>query len=105
VRFRRWRVYGERGLAGRRGAVWLSGEVLTVALDEEALAQYRIGYAAESCRIASVTDARLFATRHPSAQPFLGGLGDVEWRPAMPLRPYTARRPRGVSDVQLRLLP
>ncbi len=40
LRFRRWRVYGERGLAGRRGAVWLSGEALTVAYGEEALGPY-----------------------------------------------------------------
>jgi hypothetical protein len=30
VRFRRWRIYGERGLAGDEGAVWLKGENLTV---------------------------------------------------------------------------
>ena len=105
LRFRRWRVYGERGLVGRRGAVWLSGEVLMVAYGDEALAQYRVGYAAEARRIASVTDARLFATRHPPPQPFLGELGDVDWHPAMPLRPSAARRPRGTSGPQLRLLP
>ncbi len=104
VRFRRWRVYGERGLAGRRGAVWLSGEVLTVTYDEEALAQYRVGYAAETQRIASLTDARLFAPRHPSPQPFLAGLSDVEWHLAMPLRPYATRRSRGTADGQLRLV-
>jgi hypothetical protein len=31
VRYKRWRIYGERGLARRRGAVWLFGEVLSVA--------------------------------------------------------------------------
>jgi hypothetical protein len=75
--------------------VWLSGEVLTVAYEEEALAQYRVGYAAET---------RLFATRHASPQPFLAGLGDVEWHPAMQLRPFAARRQRHASDDQLRLV-
>ena len=83
----------------------MSGEALTVAYGEEALAQYRVGYAPEASRIAALTDGRLFATRHPSPQPFLPGLGDVDWRPAMPLRPYAARRPQGASDAQLRLLP
>ncbi len=104
VRFRRWRVYGERGLAGQRGAVWLSGEVLTVAYAEEALAQYVVAYAAETQRIAALTDGHLFATRHSSPQPFLPGLGEVDWLSAMPLRPYAARRPRNASEVQLRLL-
>jgi hypothetical protein len=98
-------VYGERGLAGRRGAVWLSGDVLTVAYDDEALAQYAVACAPETRRIAALTDARLFATRYPSPQPLLSGLGDVEWRAAMPLRPYAPRRPRGTADAQLRLLP
>jgi hypothetical protein len=80
--FRRWRVYGERGLAGQRGAVWLSGEVLTVAYAEEALAQYAVAYAAETRRIVALTDVRLFATRHPLPQPFLPGLGEVDWLPA-----------------------
>jgi hypothetical protein len=105
VRFRRWRVYGERGLAGQRGAVWLAGEALTVAHGDEALAPYRVGYAAEARRIARLTEARLFATGHPSPQPFLGDLDDVEWHPAMPLRPYAARQPRATSAAQLRLLP
>ncbi len=103
LRYRRWRVYGERGLAGRRGAVWLAGGVLTVAFDEEALAQYAVAYVAATRRIAALTDARLFATRHRSPQPLWSGLGEVEWRPVMPLRPYAGRRPRKATDAQLRL--
>jgi hypothetical protein len=104
LRFRRWRIYGERGLAGHWGAVRLSSDVLTVVYDEEALAQYAVAYAPETRRIAALTDARLFATCHPSPQPFLSGLGEVEWRPVMPLRPYAGRRPRQATDAQLRLL-
>jgi hypothetical protein len=103
LRFRRWRVYGERGLAGRRGAVWLSGDTLTVAYDEEALAQYAAAFAPGTRRIAALTDARLFATRHPSPQPFLANLGETEWHPVMRLRPYATRRPRYAIDAQLRL--
>lgn len=44
VRFRHWRVYGERGLAGDAAAVWLYGETLTVSFADEALAQYTVSY-------------------------------------------------------------
>jgi putative transposase len=104
VRFRHWRVYGERGLAGRRGAVWVSGERLTVAFNEKALAEYQVGYAPETRRIEHLTDARLFATHHPSPQPFLSGLGEVAWHPAIRLRPYAPRPKRHPSDDQLRLM-
>jgi len=104
LRFRRWRVYGERGLAGRRGAVWLSGEVLTIAYEEEALVQYTVAYASETRRIAALTDARLFATRHASPQPFLADLSEIEWHLVMPLRPYARQRSRHAIDAQLRLL-
>ena len=30
LRFRHWRLYGERGLAGERAAVWVDGETLTI---------------------------------------------------------------------------
>jgi transposase InsO family protein len=103
VRFRRWRVYGERGLAGQRGAVWLSGEVLTVAYEEEALTQYAVAYASETRRIATLTDARLFPTRYPSPQPFLPGLGEVASLLAMPLRPYAVRRSLNAINAQLQL--
>ena len=31
ARFRRWRLYGERGLAKQPAALWLSSEYLTIA--------------------------------------------------------------------------
>lgn len=53
------------------------------------------------------TNARLFANRHASPQPFLWGLAEVAWQLVLRLRPYRARRPRrvGPDDHQLRLLP
>ena len=77
---------------------------MTVAYDEEALAQYAVAYAPETRRIAALTAARLFATRYHSLQPLLSGLGEVERRPIMPLRPYARRRPGKTTDAQLRLL-
>jgi hypothetical protein len=32
VRFRNWRIYGERGLAGKAAAIWLYEDHLTLQL-------------------------------------------------------------------------
>jgi len=92
LRYKRWRVYGECGLAGRKGSVWLFGEVLTVAFGDDTLAQYRVSYEPAERHIRALTDARLFETRHPSPQPFLWDLSGVEWHAVLRLRPYKKRR-------------
>jgi len=78
--------------------------VLTIAYEEEALAQYTVAYASETRRIAALTSARLFATRYASPQPFLANLSEIEWHLAMALRPYARQRSRRATDAQLRLL-
>jgi transposase len=55
LRYKRWRIYGERGLAGRRGAIWLFGELLTVAYEEDTLVQYQVHYDPETRRIRELT--------------------------------------------------
>ncbi len=105
LRYKRWRIYGERGLAGERGAVWLFGEVLTVAYEEEPLAQYQVRYARESRQIAALTEERVFPPRYPSPQPYLWTLDDLEWHAVMPLPPYRGRRGQGVPEGQARLFP
>ena len=44
LRFRHWRLYGERGLTGERAAVWVNEETLTVEYATDTLARYRVGY-------------------------------------------------------------
>jgi transposase InsO family protein len=105
VRYKRWRIYGERGLARRRGAVWLFGEVLSVAFEDDTLAQYRVHYEPQTRRIAALTDAHLFETGHASPQPFLWDLGDVEWHLVRHVRPYRPRRRPTVISVQDPLFP
>ena len=105
LRYKRWRIYGERGLAGQRGAVWLFGDVLTVAYDEDALAQYRVRFARGSRRIAALTVERIYPSRYPSPQPYLWALDELEWHAVMPLPPYQARRTQGTTVAQARLLP
>lgn len=103
MRYKRWRIYGERGLAGQRGAVWLFGEVLTVAYGEESLAQYRVQYSPKGRQLAAVTDPHLFTSPHPSPQPPLWDMAEVEWHLILPLPPYRARTPRTAPEGQLAL--
>ncbi len=103
VRFRHWRFYGERGLAGKRAVVWLDGETLTVEYASEALAQYQVALEADGHRLRRVDEPRLFPTRYPSPQPFLPALDDTAWHPAGRLAPYRPRRRRGDDGRQVPL--
>jgi hypothetical protein len=105
VRFRHWRVYGERGLAGREAAVWVLGETLTIEYATEALAQYRLTYEADGRHIRAVSEPRLFATRHQSPQSWLPRLEALDWQPARQLSRYRARRIRQRLAAQLLLFP
>ena len=93
VRFRHWRLYGERGLAGERAAVWLWDETLTIEHAAETLAQYRVAAAADG-RLREVADPRFFTTGHASPQPFLAPLDETDWYPAQRMAPYRPRRKR-----------
>lgn len=103
VRFRHWRLYGERGLAHERAAVWIHGETLTVEHETETLAQYRVKLDADGRSLRAVSDPRLYATCHASRQPFLGPFDAVEWSPARRLTPYRPRRQRSGEATQERL--
>jgi len=92
VRYRHWRFYGERGLAGAEAAVWTFGDELTVEYATETLAQYRVALAPEGRAIRAVSEPRLFVTRHQSPRPFLPSLEMVAWHPARELARYAARR-------------
>ena len=105
VRYRRWRIYGERGLAGRRAAVWLFGETLTLEFKEEALAQYEVAYEPDARHIRQITNPLLFAHRFPSPQPFLWDVSDVPWHKVLRVPPSRPRRTRPAEAVQLSLFP
>ncbi|HEX5502182.1 MAG TPA: hypothetical protein VFW96_06140 [Thermomicrobiales bacterium] len=71
----------------------------------DTLAQYRVAYAPDDRHIRDITDPRLFETRYPSPQPFLGNLAALEWLPALRLPPYQARRKCAGAGTQERLFP
>ncbi len=99
LRFRHWTLYGERGLAGERVAVWVWDETLTIEYASDTLAQYRVTREPDGRRLREVAEPRLFATAHASSQPFLPSLEEAEWHPARRLAPYRPRR-KTMPDAQ-----
>jgi putative transposase len=100
VRFRDWRVYGERGLAREGAAVWLYGETLTIEFADELLAQYRVRYLPDKKHLRGVTESRLFATPFQSPQLPLWEWSDAEWLKAIHRPPYTPRAARQEAVAQ-----
>ena len=91
ARFRRWRIYAERGLAGEPVAVWLYAEHLTLVGKDEPLAQYRVTYQPNKRHLKAVTEAHRYETPHRSPQPSLWAWGDDEWLRVLRLPPYAPR--------------
>lgn len=105
VRFRNWRIYGERGLAGKATAIWLYEDHLTLQFADEALADYTVAYQRDRHHLRSVAASHLYESRHQSPRLPLLELEPDDWRIAIALQ-EPRRRPRirgGV--VQLPLLP
>jgi hypothetical protein len=101
VRFRHWRIYGERGLPGAESAVWLYGENLTVVhFAEEPLAQYKVAYANAGKRVREISAPRLFETPFQSPQMFLWEHGLSDWHVVIKLPEYAPRRRAGTVAVQ-----
>lgn len=98
VRFRHWRIYAERGLAGERAAVWVHGETLTVEYETETLAHYRVAVETGGRQLRAIDEPRFFATKHRSPQPFLVSLEETAWHPVRRLAPYRPRRRRDEND-------
>jgi len=100
LRFRHWRVYGERGLAEEQVGVWLYETTLTVEFGDEVLAQYRVAYQPDKRHLVGVDEPRLFATPHRSPQPPLWPLGDGEWLKVLRLPEYASRHRHVAPPVQ-----
>ncbi|MGD9510659.1 MAG: hypothetical protein AB7X49_19130 [Geminicoccaceae bacterium] len=99
VRFRRWRLYGERGLARQTVAVWLTTERLVLTYSDEPLAQYAVTYARDRRHRKSVREERLFATPFQSPQPPLWEPAAGEWLRVLQLpAPLPRRRRRRVGE-------
>lgn len=103
VRFRRWRLYGERGLARQTVAVWLTTERLVQTYRDEPLAQYAVTYARDRRQLRAVRKERRFATPFQSPQPPLWEPAEGEWLRVLRLPAPLPQRPRPVVGEQLAL--
>jgi transposase len=102
VRFRHWRLYGEEGLRGRRAAVWLFKETLTVEFAEESLSQFAVQYQPDRKHLREVTRPQRFETRYRSPQLALWAEGEVEWRLVIRRPGYQPRTRRYANDFHVR---
>jgi transposase len=104
VRFRHWRIYGERGLAGEQGAVWLYGENLTVHFTDDLLTRYTVAYERDQKGLKTVTDPRLFEAVFQSPQRWLWEHPPDDWQLVLRLPDYAPRRRAALHHtVQLTL--
>jgi hypothetical protein len=106
VRFRHWRLYGERGLGGSAVSVWVYDGTLRLEYQTVLLAGYSITLQGDGKRIREVQHPRLTATQFRSPQLALFDLGPDEWLLSLRLPEYAPRQ-RGApgGPVQLPLLP
>ena len=105
ARYRRWRIYGERGLARRKAALWIAEAALTIEYADAPLAQYVVHFGPRRKEVRKISVLRLFQTGHQSSQPFLWELEPDEWLPALRLPARRYRHRRRSSAVQGNLLP
>jgi hypothetical protein len=103
IRFRHWRIYGERGLAGRGAAVWLYGETLLLEFADEPLAQYSVAYDPDRRGLRDVVPRQLFETQYRSPQLSLWELGEGEWLKVLRLPAPAPRVARRAGGEQRRL--
>jgi hypothetical protein len=92
VRFRQWRVYGERGLPKHGALVWHSDGTLTLGYGEEPLAYHTV-VGRRKGQLTAVTASRPVQTQHQSQQPWLWELRPEEWLLAL-RRPAPKRQQR-----------
>ena len=100
IRFRRWRLYGGRGLVKQTAAVWLTGEQVLLSYSDEPLAQYTVTYAPDGRHFAAVREEHLFVTAFQSPQPPLWEPHEGEWVRVLPLPAPLPRRQQRIVGEQ-----
>ena len=103
VRFRNWRLYGERGLAGAPASIWITDEEVTIQADDDPLATYGVKHQRDHRHFRQVTPKQIFETRHGSPQPPLLELDPNDWLLGIEQPARHRRRRRRSSLVQSEL--
>jgi len=97
VKFKHWRFYGERGLAGEDVSVWVYDGNLKVSYQATALSLYELSVEKDTGKIAEVTNARRLETHFRSPQLDHGPLSDTEWLLALRRpEPVTRKKPGNI---------
>ncbi len=105
IRFRHWRVYGERGLAGSAISVWVYDGSLRLEYESVLLARYALVLERDGKHICDVKNAQLAATRFRSPQLSLFDLGPNDWLLYVRIPEYASRKLVVLANVvQLPLL-
>jgi transposase InsO family protein len=100
VRFRNWRLYGERGLADKPASVWVTEEEVTIQVAKEPLARYGVTYQRDRKHFRRVVPKRIFETSYQSLQLPLPELGAADWHLAIELQRRQPRRRQRPTLVQ-----
>lgn len=100
VKFKHWRFYGERGLAGEDVSVWIYEGNLKVEYQATALSLYRLSIEKDTGKITEVTNARRLETHFRSPQLDLWQLSETEWLLAL-RRPEPGLRKKASKIVAL----
>ncbi len=106
IRFRHWRLYGERGLAGTSVSVWVYDGALRLEYQTVLLAGYSVALQGDRKHIREVSNPRLVGTRFRSPQLTLFDLGPDEWLLFLRLPAYAPRKrvtPSGSAQLPLPL--
>ena len=105
IRFRRWRISAEPGLAKQEVQVSIYTSTLKIEYQETELAFYTIEWAEDNKHIKEVKKPRVIETGYRSPQLTLWTLGPDHWLLFLKLPDYAARKKRKRADVTQLPLP
>jgi hypothetical protein len=100
VRFKHWRLYGERGLTGEDVSVWVYEGNLKVEYQATALSLYELSIEKKTGEITEVKNPRRLETHFRSPQLDLWQVSDTEWLLAL-RRPAPVVRKKSGKVVAL----
>jgi hypothetical protein len=92
MHFRRWKIYGEYGLARHTATIWLTAENLTMTFQDQPLAHYAVSVSTDQKRLTDIREPQFVETPFRSPQLHLWELSDDAWRKVIPpqhLQPLT----------------
>lgn len=106
AKFRKFLLYGERGLAGQEAVVNIFQDLLTLEYQQEKLSRYSVEWQPDERHLARVGNPRFYQHPYQSPQQELWEAGSVEWFVIIRTDPPAHRRKRKgrLVVVQLPLL-